>query len=338
MQLKVDQVADHLKQSLLPVYLVTGDETLQVMETAEKIRVAATQQGFSERDILTVDPQFDWGVLTESAEALSLFAEKKILDLRLGKMKAGQAGSKAFQAYLKHLPTDKLLLIQAARFDKSARNAAWVKAIDKQGAIINVWDLSAAQTVAWVAKRMQQAGLNVEQEAVRYLSDRIEGNLLAAQQEIDKLKLLFNDQTITVQQIRAVVADNARFSVFDLGEAILQQDSQRILHILTILKAEDTALPLLVWALGDVMRQGYQFAQTQQLGRVSPARRNQLQRAHYLQQLPWVELFAKLGELEQHSKGVGELAPKNQQSLWDEATMLALSCAGITMAPSITGD
>lgn len=331
MQLKVEQISDHLKQTLKPVYLVAGDEPLQVMETAESILQAAVEQGFSERDILSVDPQFDWSALVSAAEGLSLFADKKILDLRLGTQKPGQAGSKALQAYLKYAPNDKILLIQAGRLDKSARNAAWVKAIDQQGVVVNVWDLSPAKTLAWVSRRMQKLGLQADNEAVRYLSECVEGNLLAAQQEIQKLKLLFAEQRIGVKQIRAVVADNARFSVFDLAEAILQQDSKRILHIIEILCAEGVAMPLVVWALGDVMRQAYQYAQTGQVGRVTPIRRDQLQKARHLKTLSWVSLFAALSQLEQHSKGVGDNVSKSSQNLWDDVATLALSCAGINI-------
>ncbi|WP_020560882.1 DNA polymerase III subunit delta [Thiofilum flexile] len=333
MQLAVEQVADHLARQLLPIYWVTGDEPLQVMETAELIQAKAREQGFIERQLLSVDAQFDWGQLTEAASALSLFAQRTLIDLRLYNAKLGQNGAKALQHYLQVLPSDKILLVQSERLDKSQRNAAWFKALDKAGVIVNVWELTPAKTQAWIAKRAQQAGLKASTEALRYLSERMEGNLLAAQQEIQKLKLLFGDQPIEVKQIASTVADNARYSVFDLSDAILQRDSSRLMHVFKILQAEDTALPLIIWALGDVMRQGYEVAHGSMPPAVTPMRREALQRARpHLQKLPWSVGFEALGRLEQHAKGVGMDAPRNTDRLWDEAITLALWCAGISIS------
>lgn len=332
MQLAVEQVADHLTRQLLPVYWVTGDEPLQVMETAELIRAKAQERGFIERQLLSVDAQFDWGLLTESASALSLFAQQTLIDLRLYNAKLGQNGAKALQYYLSTLPSDKILLIQSDRLDKSQRSSAWFKALDKVGAVVNVWELTPAKTQAWVAKRAQQAGLKASTEALRYLSECMEGNLLAAQQEIQKLKLLFGEQDIDVKHIASTVADNARYTTFDLGDAILQRDQQRLLHIFKVLQAEDTAMPLIIWALGDVMRQGYEVVHGNMPPAVTPMRREALQRARpHLQKLQWSVGFEALGWLEQHAKGVGIDAPRNTDRLWDEAITLALWCAGISI-------
>jgi DNA polymerase-3 subunit delta len=333
MQLAVEQVADHLNRQLLPVYWVTGDEPLQVMETAESIQAAAQKQGFSERQLLTVDAQFDWGVLSEAASALSLFAQKTLIDLRLYNGKLGQSGAKALQHYLQVLPQDKVLLIQSERLDKSQRNSAWFKALDKVGVVVNVWDLTPTKTQAWVAKRAQAAGLKASTEALRYLSECMEGNLLAAQQEIQKLKLLFGDQPIEVKHIASTVADNARYTVFNLGEAILQRDSQRLMHVFKVLQAEDVAMPLIIWAIAEVMRQGYEVTQGNMPPAITPMRREALQRARpHLQKLQWSIGFEALGRLEQHAKGVGVDAYRSTERQWDEAITLALWCAGISIS------
>lgn len=332
MQLAVEQVADHLKRQLLPVYWVTGDEPLQVMETAELIQAAALKHGFSERQLLTVDAQFDWGVLSEAASALSLFAQKTLIDLRLYNAKLGQQGAKALQHYLQILPQDKVLLIQSERLDKSQRNSAWFKALDKVGVVVNVWELTPAKTQAWIAKRAQQAGLKASPDAIKYLSECMEGNLLAAQQEIQKLKLLFGDQDIDVKHIASTVADNARYSVFDLSDAILQRDHQRLLHVFKVLQAEDTAMPLIIWALGEVLRQGYEVAQGNMPNAVTPMRREALQRARsHLQKLQWATGFDALARLELHAKGVGVDVHRSTDRQWDEAITLALWCAGISI-------
>ena len=337
MQVRAEQIEDHLRHSLAPVYLVSGDEPLQVMETADLIRQAAATKGFRERDVWNVDAQFDWSVLFNAAGALSLFAEQKLLDLRLTSGKAGPTGAKALQHYLEQLPTDKVLLIQTGKLDKTAKNAAWVKKIEQAGVWVQIWDLSPAQTLAWVARRMRAAGLQASDDAVRYLTERIEGNLLAAVQEIAKLALLFGTKPIQAQHIMAVVADSSRYTVFDLADAILLQDSGRILHIMQVLQEEDVAPPLLIWALSDLLRQLYtgvsNLRQNQSnqalLMRMPKARQgafqNALKRCYHTD---WQALFNAAALLDQHSKGVGQDVSRHPQRLWDEMLAFAFALAG----------
>ena len=337
MQVRAEQIKDHLKHELKPVYLVTGDEPLQVMEVADAIRERAAQHGFSERDIMSVDPQFDWSGLQEAGGALSLFAEKKLLDMRLTSSKIGAAGSKAMKAYLERIPDDKVLLIQCPRLDKSTRNAAWVKAIAQAGVMVQIWDLSAAQTQAWVAGRMRSAGLQPDNDAVKYLSERIEGNLLAAVQEINKFKLLYDSGPLTVAKIAESVADSSRFSVFDLTEAVLAQDAGRIRHVVQILREEGVALPLLVWSLADLLRQlntacfNVQQRQSNQsiMARMPKPRQALFQQAaQRMQSANWSLLFRKVALLDQHSKGVGEGVSRSPDRLWDEVLDVALRLSG----------
>ncbi|MEZ5478878.1 MAG: DNA polymerase III subunit delta [Thiolinea sp.] len=344
MQVRAEQINEHLKLGLKPVYLISGDEPLQVMEVADAVRSYAREHGFAERDILTVDNQFDWNVLLEASSALSLFAEKKLLDMRLGSSKIGTAGSKAMQHYLQNPPDDKVLLIQSPRLDKSVRNAAWVKAINQQGVLITVWELSAAQTEAWVARRLRSAGVQADEDAVRYLAERVEGNLLAAAQEINKLQLLQSGAVLDVAAMAAAVADSSRFSVFDLAEAILAQDIKRLQHIVHILHEEETALPLLVWALADLLRQlntacfNQQHRQSNQalLARMPKPRQALFQQAvQRMLPLPpavWSRLFQRLALLDQHSKGVGRDVSRSEQRLWDEVLDVALRLSGANPA------
>lgn len=337
MQVRADQIDEHLRRSLAPVYLIAGDEPLQVMETAEAIRKVAQAQGFSERDVLNVDTQFDWGVLYDAAGALSLFADKKLLDVRMQTCKAGQAGVKALQHYLDYLPSDKILLIQSGRLDKACKSTAWVKKIEQQGVLVQVWDLNPAQTQAWIAKRMRAAGLQPDNEAVRYLTERVEGNLLAAVQEIGKLVLLYGNRPLTADNIMAVVADSSRFSVFDLADAILSQDTRRIRHIMQVLQEEDTAPPLLVWALSDLLRQLYAGCENVRnnlsnqalLLRMPKPRQGLFQTAlRRMLAADWNALFTQAARLDQHSKGVGQDVSRHPQRLWDEMLELALALGG----------
>ncbi|MDQ5767605.1 DNA polymerase III subunit delta [Thiothrix subterranea] len=337
MQVRAEQIEDHLRHTLASVYLISGDEPLQVMETADAIRKAAAAKGFSERDVMTVDTQFDWGTLYDAAGALSLFSDKKLLDMRLPTCKAGQSGTKALQHYLEHLPTDKILLLQTGRLDKACKSAAWVKKVEQLGVSVQVWDLSPAQTLAWIARRMKQAGLQPDNEAVRYLTERVEGNLLAAVQEISKLFLLCGSRPMTAANIMAVVEDNSRFTVFDLAEAILAQDARRIRHIMLVLQEEETATPLLVWALADLLRQLYAGCENVRnnvsnqalLMRMPKTRQGLFQTAlRRLLNADWQRLFAMAARLDQHSKGVGQDVSRHPQRLWDELLDLALLLGG----------
>jgi DNA polymerase-3 subunit delta len=235
------------------------------------------------------------------------------------------------------MPSDKILLIQTGRLDKACKSAAWVKKVEQVGALVQVWDLSPAQTLAWIARRMKQAGLQPDNEAVRYLTERVEGNLLAAVQEIGKLVLLYGSRPMTAANIMAVVADSSRFSVFDLADAILSQDTRRICHIMQVLQEEDTAAPLVVWALADLLRQLYAGCENVRnnasnnglLMRMPKPRQGLFQTAlRRMMAADWNRLFALAATLDQHSKGVGQDASRHPQRLWDEMLELALLLAG----------
>ena len=337
MQVRLEQLEEQLTRGLASVYLLSGDEPLQLMEAAEKIRLAAKQQGFIERDVWVADAQFDWSNLTAASEALSLFATQKILDLRLPSCKVGVTGSKVLQHYLEHIPRDKLLILQTTRLDKLCKNSPWVKKIEQVGVAVQIWDLSSAQTIAWVAKRMRAAGLSASDEAIRYLAERIEGNLLAAAQEITKLQLLYAQQRIDVAHIQAVVADSARFTVFDLVDAILAQDSQRLQHIFQVLQEENTALTLVVWTLNDLLRQLYTGSVNLQTGQSNQAllsKMSKLRQGLFSKLLaqprhtPWALLFTQASQLDQLSKGVGWVEG-NMQRVWDQLLLFALALANM---------
>lgn len=340
MQLRVEQLQEHLQHTLAPVYLIAGDEPLQVMEAADAIRKVALERGFTERELWHVDNQFDWNRLYEEVSSLSLFSSRKLLDIRLPSCKVGTAAAKALQHYLAQAPSDKILLIQTAKLDKACRDAAWIKKIEQQGVLLSVWELNTQQTVAWIAKRMRTAGLKPNEEAVRYLAERVEGNLLAAAQEINKLVLLFGNQPLTAEQLKAVVTDSARYGVFDLVDAILLADLHHLQHVLKILQEEDTALPLVVWALADLLRQLYTGCENQKNGisnqsllvKMPKARQAAWQKAlRPLQTSDWPALFAHIALLDQYSKGVGRDVAKHPQRFWDTVMELALQLTGRTL-------
>lgn len=249
MRLKPDQIATALSKGLSPIYFISGDEPLQLGEIADAIRAAARKAGYDTREVLVADTRFLWHDLTESAGSLSIFADKKIIDLRLPTGTPGVEGSKALIAYCERLPEDTLLLITAAKMAGASLKSRWFQALDKAGCVIQVWPLEGQDLMRWLQQRMLRRGLQAEAEGIKILASRIEGNLLAAAQEIEKLYVLYGEGHLSKQQIFDVVADSSRFDVFKLMDSVLAAKVGRILKILSGLQAEGVAAPVVLWAL-----------------------------------------------------------------------------------------
>lgn len=255
MQLKPEQLDTHLKKQLAPVYFISGDDPLRVMEAADAVRAAARAQGYDERDVLTVQTGFDWYSLQSEAGSLSLFSSQRIIDLRMPTGKPGREGAQALRDFAEQLPEDTLLLVTAGKLDPAARKSKWVQALDKAGVVLFVWPMDAREFNGWVAARMRRCGLEPTAEAVSMLADRVEGNLLACVQEIDKLYLLQGAGAVDADAITRLVADNARFDVFGLVDAALAGKAARSIRILHGLEAEGTAPQIVLWALAREIRQ-----------------------------------------------------------------------------------
>lgn len=251
MRLRQEQLDSHLAGNLAPVYVVTGDEPLQLGETADAIRAAARQAGYLSREIFEADARFDWNRLGEEANALSLFAEQKIIDLRLPGGKPGTVGSKALVSYCENLPEDTLLLLTLPKLPLTSK---WIKALDKAGVIIQIWPVDERQLPRWVQQRMRMAGLQAEPGVAEMLAEQTEGNLLAARQEIEKLALLFGSERITQEQAAAAISDSSRFDVYALVDAALAGKAQRCTRIIAGLRAEGIPLPVVLWALAREVR------------------------------------------------------------------------------------
>ncbi len=249
MRLKPDQMAAALQKNLAPVYFISGDEPLQLGEMADAVRAAARKAGYDNREVLVADAGFSWHELMESAGSLSIFADKKIIDLRLPTGTPGTDGAKALVTYCERLPEDTLLLITAAKLAGASLKARWFQALDKAGCVVQVWPLEKQDLMRWLQQRMQRRGLQAETEGIKILAARIEGNLLAAAQEIEKLYVLYGAGQLSKQQIFDVVADSSRFDVFKLMDSVLEANVGRILKILSGLRAEGVAAPVVLWAL-----------------------------------------------------------------------------------------
>jgi len=252
-RLNTEQLTGALKQ-LAPVYFVTGDEPLQQGEVADAIRLAAKKTGYATREVFAVETGFEWGELAVAADSMSLFADKKVIDLRLPSGKPGTEGAKALIAYCQRLPDDTLLLITAPKMTAATLKTKWCQALDQAGVIVQVWPLDGSALIQWLQRRAQKRGLQIEQDGIKLLASRIEGNLLAAAQEIEKLYILYGVSPISKQAVEQVVADSARFDVFKLTDCVLAGRINRAIKILNGLKAEGIAAPVVVWALAREVR------------------------------------------------------------------------------------
>ena len=249
MRIYPDRLDEHLAGQLAAVYLISGDEPLQLGECGDAIRHAARAAGYTTRDVLEAGSGFDWQQLTAAAAAFSLFGDKKIIDLRIPGGKPGADGSRALSAYCEDPPPDTLLLLTLPKLDRQQPNSKWFKAIDRLGVTIQVWPIEAGRLPRWIEQRLRQAGIRPSRDAVRMLAERVEGNLLAACQEIDKLVLLHGSGPLDAEQLAAAVADSARYDVFELVDSALRGDAARAVHILDGLRGEGSAPSVVLWAL-----------------------------------------------------------------------------------------
>jgi len=260
MQLRAEGLAGHLTKGLARIYTVHGDEPLLAQEAADAIRAAARAQGFGERQIFTVaGAYFDWAPVLAAAQAMSLFAERQFIEIRIPGGKPGKDGSEALQRYAEAAPDDVLTLVTLPRLDKTQLSSAWFTALDGNGVSIRVEPVERRLLPAWLAQRLKAQGQSVPegedgQRALAFFADRVEGNLLAAHQELQKLALLHPKGELTLEQIEAAVMDVARFDVFKLSEAVLSGAVPRMLRMLDGLEAEGEAAVLVHWTMAEDIR------------------------------------------------------------------------------------
>lgn len=254
MKINVNQLPSHLQKNLAHCYLVTGDEHLLVSEALDTIREAARVHGFTSRELHIAAQGFDWAQLRDSSANLSLFAEQRIVELRLPTGKPGRAGSQAIADLVESTDANLMLIVSSVKLDRSAQSSKWVKSIEAKGIHSQVWPIGVRELPAWIAGRMRQAGLQPDRSAVALIADRVEGNLLAAGQEIEKLRLILGEGKVSAADVSAAVANSSRYDVFKLVDAALSGDAKRALTILTGLRAEGVEPVIVVWALTRELR------------------------------------------------------------------------------------
>lgn len=334
MKLKPDQLGGHLKKELKPVYVLASDEPLLLQEASEQIRQAAAGAGYTSREVVAADARIDWEAVFFNAGMPSLFAEQRILDLKLITGKPGVGGSRALSEYAANPAADLLLIVSVGSLDSRVRSAKWYKALEKAGVCVELWPPRPAQLASWVEQRMRAAGLQPGAQAAEVLAQRIEGNLLAAQQEIDKLALLYSGESMSADQVDAAVADNARFDVYRIVDEALAGRADRVVRVLRSLRAEGAPTALVLWALSQDLEklahisweceQGNGSVESVLSGqRMWPAKRQLFQNAISRRNAhSWRTLLKRCAETDRVIKGL------STGDAWLELERLALATAG----------
>ena len=258
MQLRPEQLAAHLAKPLAGLYVVNGDEPLLVIEAADAIRAAARAQGFAEREVLVAAANFRWDDLFLAAGNLSLFGGDKLVDLRIPTGKPGREGGEALQRYGKQLPQGVVTLLTLPQMDWQAKKAAWFSALVAAGVAIEANAPPLVQLPEWIAGRLRRQRQDAPREALEFIAAHVEGNLLAAHQEIQKLGLLYPEGTLTPAQIEAAVLNVARYDIGKLRQALTGADPARCARVIEGLKAEGAAPPLVLWAIATEARNLFQ--------------------------------------------------------------------------------
>src|SRR3954469_4355256 len=254
MQLRIDALDAHLSKPLAPLYVITSDEHLLALEAADKIRKTARAQGFCEREVLTVERSFKWGELLAANQSQSLFGDKKLIELRIPTGKPGKDGGQALQEYAASLSPDNVTLITLPKLDWQTQKAAWVGALQQAGVFIDIPLVERTQLPAWIGARLAAQQQSADRQSLEFIADRVEGNLLAAYQEIQKLALLYPPGKLDFEAIHDAVLNVARYDVFKLNEAMLAGDATRLVRMIEGLKGEGEALPLVLWAMAEEIR------------------------------------------------------------------------------------
>jgi DNA polymerase-3 subunit delta len=335
MKLHAHQLAVHLKQPLAPLYLISGDVPLLVQEANDQLRQAALQQGYTERQVLTLDTGFNWQQLHDTTHHLSLFSSKRLFELRLTTSKLGDAGNKVLEAYSNHAPSDVILIITMPKLESATQSTRWFKAFDKHGVIIQVWPVEVTQMPRWITQRLKDAGLHATPEGVALLADSCAGNLLAAAQAIEKLRLLFSPGKVETNDIAHITSDNGQFDVFQWVDTVLQgQQPKHVIRMLNTLRTSGIEPILILWALTRDLHQithmAHHIAQGKNINQVLQTsgvweKRKPLFTRHLQQhKLPyWYQVLQRATQIDRMLKGI------ESGNVWDSLEQIGLDiCTG----------
>jgi DNA polymerase-3 subunit delta len=335
-RVSADQLPASLARNLSAIYLVSGDEPLLVGEAADAIRAAARVAGYADRTVFFIDRSFSWDEFKHASKSLSLFAERRLFELRMPSGKPDK-GAQLLAELAAQPPPDVVCLVVTGKLDRRAGDAPWVRAVEKHGVWVSIWPVETASLPAWLRARAKLLQLEMEPAAAQLIVDRVEGNLLAAKQELEKLSLLANGGPISAALVMRSVGDSARYDVFQLAEAASAGDAARALRVLLGLKSEGVEPTLILWALVRELRGLWQARERDRLRSTirgsgwnlaaTPSPRA-LSRA---KKLPLAQLLMQASLTDRIIKG---LAPGDA---WSAVTALTASLAGALQATVESG-
>jgi DNA polymerase-3 subunit delta len=332
MRLSFEQLGGHLGQALRPLYVLTGDEPLSMMESVDAIRRAAKTQGCEERLSYTVDRTFNWQQLMSGGQALSLFSSRRLLEIHMPSGKPGTEGSKALQEYCGRLPDDAVTLVTLPRLDGASQKSAWFGALEKAGVVVPLFAVELGQLPRWIGGRLLAQGQQADMATLEFLANQVEGNLLAAHHEIQKLGLLYPAGRLDPEAVREAVLNVSRHDVFQLGDAMLEGDAPRTARILQGLEAEGVQplalLGVLAWLLRGIAKvqqaelHGQDMANAMRDAKIYGDRQTMVRRM--LARVGMKQMQAtllKLAEIDKICKGIAQGRP------WLEISRLCLGLA-----------
>lgn len=341
MQVRFAQLAGQLSRGFAPIYLICGDEPYQLGEAARLVRQRALTEGY-EREVLDQDAGFDWAALAAAADSLSLFSQRKLIELRVSTAKLGKDGAAALRRYGARPCPDNLLLMVAPALDRTELKAQWAKELDALGVVVQVWPLRERELEQWLAQRLRAIGLEPEPGVAALLAERAEGNLMAAAQEVEKIGLLHESGPLRLDDLIGAVADSARFDLFALTDAALAGDRARVQRVLSVLRGEGIADVLVLWVIARELRMLTEAAGAK-AGRASPAqvlaahrvprsRFDQIARALNRLPLPFLrELLRRCAVIDRAIKGLAAGDP------WHGLTVVADALAAGPGVPGLDG-
>ena len=334
-KIRADQLPNALKKNLFPVYLVTGDEPLQVQESCDAIRQSAKSQGFTERELFQTDSGFQWDQLHHASSSLSLFAEKKMIEIRVHNGKIDEKANKAIEEFCSNISEDILLLLVLPKIDKRAQSSRWFKAVEKVGASVAIWPITAQQLPKWLELRLRAANIHATNEALDMLAAKVEGNLLAAVQEVEKLKLVVQDgETLDGIKMARSVISSARYDVYGLVDKALTGACRQATETLQGLKSEATEPRIILWTLSreihtlvtikEMLAEGKSFDLAAKSNGVWDSRKNTIRHAIYRHEISSLQqLVRKIALGDQMIKG----AVKGD--IWNLLTDITLHLSGV---------
>ncbi len=342
MEVRSDALASVLARaqragSLPPVFVVASDEPLLALEAHDAIRSAARGLGYSERDVLNADARFDWSKLAAAAQGLSLFADKKIVEVRLPGGKPGVAGARALETHALTATDGVMTIVSLPRLERRDRQARWVEALERAGVMVDIESIERPQLPPWISQRLAKQSQSAGRDALEFIADKVEGNLLAAHQEVAKLALLYPAGPLTLEQVTDSVLNVARYDIFQLPVAMLTGDADRVRKTMAGLEAEGEAIPLVLWVITEELRTllrikahvdaGRPFAAAARENRVWGSRERLLERALARMSVRALETaLLRAAQIDRMAKGLD--APRTDSNVWLELTELAVGISG----------